>query len=214
VSRLRSPENLTLSHRLVLGGDLLGTGLFAFEGAGLAAGSGLDLFGIAVIAVVTALGGGMVRDVLIGAVPAMALCDLRYGGVALLGAAAALAWHAGLGTLPDALLLAPDAIGLGVFAMTGTEKALAYNIRPTAAPILGTLTAVGGGVLRDILLNTVPSVLRVDIYATAALAGSILLVLLRRAGVPNTVAALLGGAACVALRVLSAHEGWHLPEAP
>ena len=196
---------------LVLAADLAGTWLFAFQGGGLGHAARLDVFGIAVLALVMSLGGGVIRDVLIGDTPPVALRDLRYGCIGLFGAACALVWIAFAGDIPFGGLVVPDAMGLGFFAIAGTVKALQHGIRPAAAPVLGTITGVGGGITRDLLLSQVPLVLRADIYATAALTGSVLLVLLRRAGVPKVGAALLGGGACVALRVVSARMGWQLP---
>ena len=102
---------------------------------------------------------------------------------------------------------------LALFAVAGTEKALAYGIHPSTAVPLGAITAVGGGVVRDVLLAQIPAVLRVDIYATAALAGSLVMVAGARIGVPRTTAAILGGAVCFTLRMLAVWQNWQLPKA-
>jgi uncharacterized membrane protein YeiH len=106
-----------------------------------------------------------------------------------------------------------DAAGLSLFAVAGAEKSLALGINPLAAVLLGGVTGVGGGVLRDILLNTIPGVLRADIYATAALAGALVLVASQRFGLSSRWAAALGVTACFALRVTAVWQNWNLPQA-
>lgn len=198
---------------LILAADLGGTVVFAIEGALAAIAGSLDLLGVLVLAFVTAVGGGILRDVLIGAAPPSAFRDTRYPMTALGAGAATFLFHTRLGALPDGLLTQLDAAGLALFAVAGTEKALAFNIRPALAPLMGTLAAVGGGVMRDVLLAHVPAVLRVDIYATAALAGSAIVVVCHRLGVPGTVAAVIGALVCFGLRLVSVSRHWHLPTA-
>ncbi|MFT8420239.1 MAG: TRIC cation channel family protein, partial [Gluconacetobacter sp.] len=171
---------------VVLVADLTGTLVFAAEGAMVASARHLDLFGIMVLACVVALGGGMIRDVLIGAVPPSAIRDWRYP---------ALAFLTGLMVflLPPALRLAPggsvlailDAAGLSLFAVAGAEKALSRGVGALGAALMGMVTAVGGGVMRDLLLARVPLILVSDIYATAALAGAAVVVRPRPRGVPG-----------------------------
>jgi uncharacterized membrane protein YeiH len=108
-------------------------------------------------------------------------------------------------------LMGLDAAGLALFAVAGTEKALEYKIPALNASLMGTITAVGGGTVRDVLLTHIPAVLRVDIYATAALFGAALLVLLRRLGVSAKPAAFFGFLACFLLRIISVRLHWHLP---
>lgn len=156
---------------VVLAADIGGTFLFAVEGALIAMQAGLDLLGVAVIAFVAALGGGIIRDVLIGAVPPAAIRDQRYVLVTLAGAALTLAAASLLRQLPPLPLVVLDAAGLALFAVAGMQKALVRGIPPVGAVMMGTLTAVGGGALRDVLLAQVPAILRTDFYATAAIIG-------------------------------------------
>jgi len=195
----------------VIVADLVGTAVFASEGALIAISAGLDLLGIVVIAFVVAVGGGMLRDVLLGATPPAALRDARYPAVVLAAAAVTIAFD-GVphGTATDGLLVL-DAAGLALFTAAGTQKALNAGLGRVSAAMLGTITATGGGAMRDVLLAHVPAVLRVDFYATAALAGAAITVLAHRAGAAAQTSALLGAAACFALRLAGARLHWHLP---
>ncbi len=199
-------------HPLVRVADLAGTFIFGFQGALLALAAHLDLFGVLVLAFATALGGGVIRDVLMGALPPSALRGWSYPCTAFTAGAIAfvLAPHM---QVPLPLLQTLDAGGLALFAVAGTEKALDARIHPLSAVLLGTITAVGGGTIRDLMLAHVPGILRADIYATAAMFGATLLVLGRRLGWAPTVAALVGGSACVAVRLLSLWLHWQLPGA-
>jgi uncharacterized membrane protein YeiH len=197
-------------HPLVRGADLAGTFVFAFQGALAAIAGHLDLFGELVLAFATALGGGVIRDVLMGDLPPSALRDWSYPCTAFLAGALVFALEPQL-QVPRGLLLTLDAGGLALFAVAGTEKALDARIHPLSAILLGTITAVGGGTLRDVLLTQVPAILRVDVYATAALLGALVLVTARRLGVSRLPAALLGGLACFVLRMLAIWQHWQLP---
>jgi len=198
--------------RLIYVTDLGGTAVFAFEGALIAVAAHLDLFGVLVLACCTAFGGGVIRDVLMGQLPPSALRGWVYPGTALAAGAFAFAFASSV-HVPPKLLLTLDAAGLALFAIAGADKALEAGVYPLSATMLGTITAVGGGTLRDVLLAQVPGILRADIYATAALAGSAVLVICRRAGVPVTIAALGGGLTCFALRLLGVWQHWQLPGA-
>jgi uncharacterized membrane protein YeiH len=191
--------------------DIAGTAIFAIEGALAAMAGHLDLFGVLVLAFATALGGGIIRDVLIGFTPPAALRDWRYAALALAGGLLTFVLHGWIIRLPPLALIGLDAAGLALFAVAGTEKALAHNIPPFIAPWLGTITAVGGGVVRDVLLNHIPAVLRVDIYATAALAGAATLVIARYCKLPASTAAFAGFAVCFLLRLVSWTLHWQLP---
>jgi uncharacterized membrane protein YeiH len=198
--------------KTVFAADIAGTFVFAIEGALAAMHGGLDLFGVMVLAFATALGGGVTRDVLIGATPPRAIADWRYPATAFLAGTIAFVAHQFIHLVPNDALITLDAAGLSLFAVAGTEKALQYGIPPVIAPLLGTITGVGGGTIRDIFLTQVPGVLRVDIYATAALAGSIVLVAITRAGRPRW-AAVIGGLVCFVLRMLAVRYHWQLPHA-
>lgn len=197
---------------IVLVADLAGTAVFATEGATAAMQGGLDLLGVMVLSFVVALGGGVIRDLLIGATPPNALRDWRYPALAFLTGLLTFIFHGTARTLSPTLLMVLDAAGLALFAVAGAQKALSYGIGPFISTLMGTITGVGGGVIRDILLARVPMVLVADIYASAAFVGGVVLVVGRRFGVSPMAAALLGGAACFILRVASVTYGWQLPK--
>lgn len=190
--------------------DLGATFVFAISGATQAVRQRLDLFGVLVVAWAAATAGGLARDLLIGAVPPAAVADWRYLAVA--SAAAVLAFFASalIARVKRPVQLF-DAAGLSLFAITGTEKALAYGLSPTMAAILGMITCVGGGVARDLLTQQLPTVLRSELYAVAALAGSATIALAAWLGLPHRPAILVGAALCLFLRLMSIYRGWRLP---
>jgi uncharacterized membrane protein YeiH len=202
----------TNASHLLLIVDLAGTFLFGMEGAMTAIRNDLDFFGVLVLAFTTALVGGVIRDLLIGAVPPATLRDSRYAGTAFAAVAAVFVFHHFVVRIPSPVIIGLDAAGLGLFAVAGTEKALEFGIHPFVAVLLGTITGVGGGTVRDMFLAQVPSVLRSDIYATAALTGAIVLVVARKIGTSPTVAAFLGGTVCFVLRLLAVWQHWNLPK--
>lgn len=199
------------SGRLLFTVDLAGTLLFGIEGALAAIGNNLDLLGLMVLAFSTALAGGIIRDVFIGAVPPSSLRDWRYSAMAFTGAAIIFFLHSYIQEIPGIVLIVLDAAALALFAVAGTEKALLYKMHPFIAVLLGTITGVGGGTVRDILLARIPLVLRADVYATAAMAGSAGMILGKKMGLPSSVAAVLGGILCFALRLISVWRHWNLP---
>ena len=200
------------SDRILFVADMAGTLLFAVEGASAAISGNLDLLGLIVLAFATALGGGIVRDVLIGAVPPAALRDWRYAAVAFSGGTIVFFLHHFLEAIPPNLVMVLDAAGLALFAIAGTEKALLHKMHPFIAVLLGTITAVGGGTIRDLFLARTPRVLEADVYATAALAGSVVMILMGRLRLSPAAAAFSGGAVCFLLRVISVWENWNLPK--
>lgn len=156
--------------------DLVGVVVFAFSGALAAVRKRLDLFGVIVVGTATALGGGLVRDLLIGDTPPATLRDWRYLTAAGLASLLTFSFHRQIQRLRRWMLVL-DALGLGLFTVTGTAKALAVpQLQWAGVVLIGVLTAVGGGVLRDVLLREIPLVLRKEIYAVAAVGGSLLLV--------------------------------------
>jgi uncharacterized membrane protein YeiH len=197
---------------MILIADLVGTFLFAIEGALAAMDGGLDLLGIMVIAFVTALGGGVIRDLLIGASPPNAIRDWRYPMLSFVAGLFTFIFHKQIQAIPGWPLIVLDAAGLALFAMAGVEKAITYGIKPFIAMLMGTVTGVGGGVIRDILLARVPVVLQTDIYATAAFAGALVALTGRRFGWSPAVSAVAGGLVCFALRLAAVWLGWHLPK--
>lgn len=193
--------------------DLLGIFVFALEGA-LAASSGhFDALGVVVLSFSTALGGGILRDLLIGARPVAAVSDWRYAAVAFGAGALVFFFHAVVSRVPAPLIITLDAAGLSLCAVAGAEKAMAYGIHPVVAVLLGSVTGVGGGVIRDLLMNRSPGVLHTDIYAVAALFGATVMVIAqRRLAVGPSAASILGGVACFTLRLLAVWNNWQLPQ--
>ncbi len=155
--------------------DLIGIFVFAITGALVGVRKQLDVFGVQVLAVVTGLGGGFIRDVLIGAVPPAALMDWRYLLVPIVAGLLTFFLHPGLERL-ERLVNVFDAAGLGLFCVTGASKALSYGLGPLPAAMLGMITGIGGSVIRDLLSGRVPVVLRRELYATPAFLGAALVV--------------------------------------
>jgi len=190
--------------------DLLGTFVFALSGAMSGVKHRLDIFGVLVLSFVAANVGGITRDLLIGAVPPRGIADWRYITAALVAGLLTF-WGAALvDRLWNSVLLF-DAMGLGLFAVTGASKALAFHLAPLTAVLLGVLTGVGGGVARDILVSEVPVVLRADLYAVAALAGAAVVVIGRALGFATGVVSIVGAALCIGLRIMATHRHWQLP---
>jgi uncharacterized membrane protein YeiH len=201
------------SDRLVLGFDLAATFVFGLEGASSAIAANLDLLGVLALAFVTALGGGIIRDVIIGDVPPAAFRYERYVVAALVGGVIAFIVLDPLSHVPSWLLISLDAAGLSLFAVSGASKALTFGANPLTAVIMGAVTGTGGGILRDVLLNTVPAVLRINLYATAALLGATVTTIGIRRGLPRSRMMVLGGVLCFVLRVVAAWQHWGLPRA-
>lgn len=192
--------------------DLAGTFVFALSGAAAGVKNRLDLFGVLVLSFAAANTGGITRDVLIGVVPPGALSDWHYLGVSVLAGLATFFFPTRIVRQRSAVMLF-DAAGLALFAVTGAGKALSHGLNPVMATLLGMLTGIGGGIARDILLAQVPSVLRADLYAVAALAGATVVVTAAVLQLPATPAAIAGAGLCFGLRVLAIKHGWRLPVA-
>jgi uncharacterized membrane protein YeiH len=197
--------------------DLAGAFVFAFSGAMAGMRRQLDLFGVLVLSFVAANTGGITRDVLIGAVPPGAINDWRYLGVSLLAGIITFYFSGAVRQRWNPVLVF-DAAGLALFAVTGAHKALAhkalaYRLNPVMATLLGMVTGIGGGVARDVLLAEIPTVLRAELYAVAALLGATVVVGASMLQLPSGAAALAGAALCFALRVLAMKYGWRLPVA-
>lgn len=199
-------------HRLFTFLDLAGTFAFAISGAVAARDRGLDWFGVLVIAFTVACGGGVLRDLCIGAVPPAGLTDWRYLVVAMVAALMAMAANALVVRLAHPVTLF-DSLGLGLFAVTGAQKALLFGHNAEVAVLLGVVTAVGGGVVRDVLLNRVPVILQREIYALAALVGAGIEVAGERLGWLSSGRTWVALMACFALRYLSLRYQWNLPRA-
>lgn len=197
---------------LLLVVDLIGTFVFAVEGALAGINAGLDIFGLLVLSFVTALGGGTIRDLLIGAIPPNSIRDWRYAATALSGGLAVFCFHGLFERVPVPLMVTLDAAGLALFAVAGTEKALDFGINPLLAIMMGAVTGAGGGTVRDILLAQIPGVLRSDVYAAAALAGAIVVVVGVAMKLRKGWAMGLGAVVCFALRMVAVWQHWNLPK--
>jgi uncharacterized membrane protein YeiH len=191
--------------------DLTGTFVFALNGALTAVRTArLDVVGVLTLGVITALGGGIVRDVLIGSVPPATFRDWRYLALALGGGLVAFALNKWLDRLETPIIVF-DAIGLSVFAVIGAGKALAFGLGIGPAIILGAVTGVGGGTIRDTLLRQIPSVLHSELYAIPALVGAAITVGTIQAGVYGIAAALGAAAVCFLIRMLGVRFGLNAP---
>ena len=194
-----------------LGLDLAGVFVFALSGALAAVRARLDLFGVIVVAAVTALGGGVLRDTLLGENPPYSLRHEPYLIVPVVAAGVVFRWHPQVARLRKPVLVL-DAAGLGLFTVTGTQRSLEAGLGVAGACVVGVIAAIGGGVIRDVLLRQIPVVLRREIYAVAALAGAGLVCLGR--AVHRLDAPWLIGTACVvfALRLLALLRHWSAPK--
>jgi uncharacterized membrane protein YeiH len=186
--------------------------VFALSGGMRGVRHGLDVFGVFVLSFAAGNAGGITRDLLIGAVPPAAIADWRYIGVSLLAGLATFLWNSIVRRWNSPVLVF-DAAGLGLFAVSGALKALAFGLNPVAAILLGMLTGVGGGMLRDVLVAEIPTVLRAELYAVAALAGAAVVVGGELLRLPSTPVAIAGAILCFGLRVLAIWRGLGLPVA-
>ena len=192
--------------------DLTGTFVFALSGAMAAVKHRLDAFGVLVLCFVTGNAGGITRDIMIGALPPAAINEWRYVAVSILAGLIVFLGYPLINRLSSPVLLF-DAAGLGLFCVAGADKALAFHAGPLAATLLGMTTGIGGGMVRDLLVMEVPTVLRTELYAVAALLGAAITVGGRSLGMPSHVAAPIGATLCITLRLLALRYGWHLPVA-
>ncbi|WP_260705370.1 trimeric intracellular cation channel family protein [Edaphobacter flagellatus] len=197
---------------LLLVVDLMGVFVFAVEGGLAAIRSNLDVLGLLVISFVTALGGGMIRDLLIGAIPPNSVRDWRYPTTALAGGVVVFYFYQFIQRVPPDLIITLDAVGLALCAIAGSAKAVEYGINPLLSVLMGAVTGVGGGTIRDILLNRVPGVLQSDVYAAAALAGALVVVIgLRFRNIPRWLVMTSGAGVCFTLRMVAVLNHWNLP---
>jgi len=190
--------------------DLGGTFVFAISGAMVAVKHRLDVFGVLVLAFAAGNAGGITRDLLIGASPPAAIADWKYLGISVLAGLITFLWYPTTDRFRNDVLWF-DAVGLAFFAVVGAEKALVFGLSPVMAALLGMLTGIGGGMLRDVLVSEIPVVLRADLYALAALAGAGVVVSAHLLHIPPTLATVTGGVLCFALRFMAIRYGWHLP---
>jgi uncharacterized membrane protein YeiH len=210
--RLRPAVTDGFDAALILWLNLVGTFVFGLSGGLAAVRARLDVFGVVVLSGVVGLAGGVVRDLLIGVAPAT-FRDWRY--LAAVGAAAAVCFFAGPAVeRVQRSVLFFDAIGLAVFCVTGASKALDHHLGAVQAIILGAITGIGGGMLRDVLLREVPAVLRQELYAIPALAGAAVVAIAHAAGSSSGAFTLIGAAVCFAMRLAGLHYGIDAPAPP
>lgn len=190
--------------------DLVGIFVFAVTGALVAVRKNLDIFAALVLAGVTGLGGGFIRDVLIDATPPAALTDWRYLLVPVAAGLLTFAFHPAIGRL-ERLVTVFDAVGLALFCVTGALKAVEYGLGPVPAALMGMVTAIGGGMMRDVLAGHVPVVFEGNLYATPALSGAVVAVLLDRTDLPVLVVAAAGFSTCLVWRLMALVRGWSAP---
>lgn len=196
---------------LVLVLDLLGIFVFAISGGLAAVRKDLDIFGVLVLAGATGLGGGFLRDVLIGAVPPASLVDWGYLLVPVAAGLLTFYFHPTLGRM-ERLVNVFDAAGLGLFSVTGALKALAFGLDAVPAALIGMVTGIGGGIIRDLLAGRVPVVLRSDLYATPALVAAAVAVAGRSAGLDTSMVAVPAAVLCFGWRILALRRGWSAPK--
>ncbi len=190
--------------------DLFGTFVFALSGAMVGVHKQLDIFGVLVLSFAAGNAGGMTRDLLLGAVPPPAISDWRYIVVSVAAGLLTFHWSPLIQRLHSTVLVF-DGAGLALFAVSGAQKALDYHINPLAAVLLGALTGIGGGMLRDVLVSEVPTVLRSDLYAVAALAGAVVVVIGDRLPFPAVATTIAGALLCFGLRMVAIRRDWQLP---
>lgn len=193
--------------------NVLGTFVFGLSGAMVAIRRRLDVFGVLVLAVATGVAGGIVRDVLLGSVPPEVLHTYWPMAVASLAGLCAFFFQPQIERFKRPVMLL-DAVGLGVFAVAGCSKALAFGLAAPGAILLGVMTAIGGGMLRDIMAAQVPRVLQEEVYALAAFAGAAAYAGCLWLGVPEVASAGAAVGLAFGLRLASVHFGWRLPRSP
>jgi uncharacterized membrane protein YeiH len=191
--------------------DLVGIFVFAVTGALVAVRKELDVFGVLVLAGVTGLGGGFLRDVLIGAIPPAALQDWRYLLVPVAAGLLTFWFHPSLGRLERTMNVF-DAAGLALFAVAGALKATDFGLGPVPSTLMGLVTGIGGGMIRDLLTSRVPVVMqRGELYAIPAAAGAAIAAFGREIGLSSLLVAVVGGALCFVWRLLAVWRHWHAP---
>jgi uncharacterized membrane protein YeiH len=201
-------ENLSLLYTL----DLVGTAAFAASGALAGIRRKMDLFGVMVLGLVTAIGGGTLRDLLLGDSPPFCFKNETYLYLAMAVSLFTFALYRHLSSMRQPLLFF-DAIGLGTFVVIGTEKALHFKLGFLGAVMMGVMTATAGGIMRDVLANQIPYILRKEIYASACLSGGTLLVVLIHVGTARSLALIIAAATVIAVRLLAIRFNWALPRA-
>ena len=191
--------------------DLIGTFVFALSGAMVGVHKKFDIFGVLVLSFAAGNAGGITRDLLLGATPPPAIIDWRYIVVSFGAGLLTFLWSPLIQRLRSEVLVL-DAAGLALFAVSGAAKATAFHLNPLAAVMLGVLTGIGGGMLRDVLASEVPTVLRSDLYAVAALAGAAVVVSGHYLPLFSATATVAGVILCFAIRMVAIRHDWQLPK--
>lgn len=199
-----------ISTDLIEVSDWVGTLAFALSGGLLGVRKQFDLFGILFLSFVVAVTGGVMRDVLIGALPPAAVTNTHYFMLSVGAGLLTFFWYPRIVSLQKQILLC-DMIGLALFSVIGTQKALEYGINPLMAAILGMLTGIGGGMARDVLAREIPFVLRADLYAIAALAAGGIVSVGHVIGLEPQLPMLVGAGLCIFLRLMAIYRGWRAP---
>jgi uncharacterized membrane protein YeiH len=201
-----------MEETLTLALNLMGTFAFGLSGGMLAVKKRMDLFGVLVLSVATGLGGGIARDLILGHTPPATLTDWRYLATAGLAGVLIFVWYnriANHGTFITTF----DAIGLSIFTVTGTVIALSAGLGPAPAALLGMLTGVGGGVLRDVLAAEIPLIFRSEVYAVASILGAVIIIVASQVGFSGIPAEILAALTTFTLRMVSVQRGWKIPVA-
>jgi uncharacterized membrane protein YeiH len=193
--------------------NLLGVVMFAISGALAASDKNMykDLFGLSFTAFATAIGGGTIRDIILGAHPIAWVADNNYLIAITIGIALTLIFKRLLVRIPK-ILLVVDTIGIAIYTIIGMEKALSLNVAPLAAVLMGLFTAVMGGVIRDTLINEIPQIFRKQIYATACISGALLYLVLQYSTLPDRWCAIISIIAIIAVRLAAVKYRWSLPK--
>lgn len=202
----------TALNQLLLVLDLAGTFVFALSGAMLGVQRRLDVFGVLFLSFAASSAGGIMRDLLIGAVPPAAIADWRYLAAAVAAGSLTFFLHPQVARRQQAILVF-DAGGLALFAVAGAEKAVGFGINPVMAALLGMLTGIGGGVMRDLLVARTPPVLERGLYAMPALVGAALVAVGHVLDSPIILTAIVAAAACLVIRLAAIRHDWNLPAA-
>ncbi len=192
--------------------DGAGTFVFALSGAVLAVQKRFDIFGVLFLSWVVGVAGGITRDVLIGAVPPATIANWHDFAITIIGGLVVFFAYPAEQLVSHSVLVL-DALGLGLFAVTGAEKAISYGINPVIAAVLGMISGIGGGMTRDVLAGQIPFVLHEDLYAIAALAAGVIVSVGEALGLPPLLPMLFGAAVCILLRVMAIFFGWRAPHA-
>jgi len=191
--------------------DILGTFAFAISGALVASDKKFDIFGVLIIAFVTAVGGGMLRDILINAHPINWIGDLNYIWTIFLAVFLTFLFKSKIAFLSKTLFLF-DTIGISVFTLLGLQKGLSFDLHPFISIIMGMVSAVFGGVLRDVLTNKIPLIFKKEIYASACLAGGLSYLILNLVAIPKEINFIISASVIIIIRLISVKYELELPK--